>query len=116
MNETTPENTISNASPSSATSSKDLMRFEGEKKSAGVALFLCWICGIFGGHRFYLGRPHGTTMLLITIISFPLCFVVVGFAGLLATWVWMIADLFKVSRWTKEYNTALLAKIQSGQG
>lgn len=92
------------------------MRFENEKKSAGVALFLCWVCGMFGGHRFYLGRPHATTMLVITLVSFPLCFVFIGFAGLLATWIWMIADLFQVSRWTREHNTTLLGKIQSGQG
>ena len=109
MNETPPQ------IPSSP-SSKDLMRFENEKKSAGVALFLCWVVGIFGGHRFYLGRPHAVTMLIITLVSFPLCFVLIGFAGILATWVWMIADLFQVSQWAREHNTALLAKIQSGQG
>ena len=92
------------------------MRFENEKKSAGVAVFLCWVCGIFGGHRFYLGKPHAVTMLVITLISFPLCFVIVGFFGIAATWVWMVVDLFSVSRWTREHNTALLAKIQSGQG
>ena len=92
------------------------MRFENEKKSAGVALFLCWVCGIFGGHRFYLGRPHGVTMLIITLISIPLCFVIIGIFGLIATWIWMFVDLFQVSRWTRERNTALLAKIQTGQG
>lgn len=99
-----------------APSSKDLMRFENEKKSAGVALFLCWVVGIFGGHRFYLGRPHAVTMLVITIVSFPLCFVLIGFLGIIATWIWMFADLFQVSRWTREHNTELLARIQSGQG
>jgi TM2 domain-containing membrane protein YozV len=101
---------------SSGASSKDLMRFESEKKSAGVALFLCWVLGIFGGHRFYMGRPHGATMLIITLVSFPLCFVLIGFASLFAVWIWMVVDLFSVSRWAREYNTALLAKIQSGQG
>ena len=102
------------ASVAPPTNSKDLMQFEGQKKSAGVAIFLCWLCGAFGGHRFYLGRPHGVTMLIITLLSIPLCFVLVGFLGLAATWVWMIVDLFHVSMWTRQYNTALLAKIQSG--
>ena len=92
------------------------MRFENEKRSAGVALFLCWILGGFGAHRFYMGRPHGVTMLIITLLSIPLCFVIIGFFSLFAVWIWVIVDLFSVSRWAREYNTALLAKIQSGQG
>lgn len=91
-----------------------MMRFETEKKSEGVALFLCWVVGIFGGHRFYLGRPHAVTMLVVTLVSFPLCFVVIGFAGLLATWIWMIVDLFSVTKWTKEYNAALMGRMASG--
>ena len=104
--------------PTSAQPSSDvqaMMRFEAEKKSEGVALFLCWVVGIFGGHRFYLGRPHAVTMLVITLISLPLCFVMIGFAGIMATWIWMIVDLFSVTKWAKESNAALMAKITSGQ-
>ena len=101
--------------PSSVPSFNDLMRFERGSKSAGVGLFLCWIVGIFGAHRFYLGRPHGVTMLVITLVSLPLCLVVIGFAGLLATWIWMIVDLFLVSGWVREHNTALWQRIQCGQ-
>jgi TM2 domain-containing membrane protein YozV len=113
MSETPP---VQTTSAPSTPSSKDLIRFENEKKSAGIALILCWVLGIFGGHRFYLGRPHAVTMLVITLVSFPLCIVIIGFVGVLTTWIWMIADLYQVSRWAREYNTALLAKIESGQG
>lgn len=41
---------------------------------------------------------------------------VIVLLGILATLVWMIVDLFSVSKWAREYNTALVAKIQSGQG
>lgn len=92
-----------------------IMRFEAEKKSEGVALFLCWVLGVFGGHRFYLGRPHAVTMLVITIVSIPLCFVLIGCLGLVATWVWMIIDLFSVTKWAKEYNASVMAKITSRQ-
>ena len=109
-----------NAQPSiiSAQPSLDaraMMRFETEKKSAGVALFLCWLLGIFGTHRFYLGRSHAVTMLVISLVSLPLCFVLIGFAGLFATAIWKIVDLFSVSKWTRENNAAVLAKISSGQ-
>ena len=103
------------ATAQKAPDANQLMRFENEKKSAGVALFLCWVLGIFGAHRFYLGRPHGATMLIISLISFLLCLVLVGFVGIIAMWIWMIIDLFSVSRWAKEYNAALLARIQAGQ-
>ena len=92
-----------------------MTRFESEKKSAGVALFLCWVLGAFGAHRFYMGRPSGAVMLIITLLSIPLCLVLIGFLGLFAVWVWVIVDLFSVSGWAREYNTALLMKIQSGQ-
>jgi TM2 domain-containing membrane protein YozV len=101
------------AQPKSDT--RAMMRFEAEKKSEGVALFLCWVVGIFGGHRFYLGRSHAITMLVITLVSFPLCFVIIGFGGIAATWIWMIVDLFSVTKWTKEYNVGVMAKIHSGQ-
>lgn len=109
-----------NAQPSiiSAQPSLDaraMMRFETEKKSDGVALFLCWVLGIFGAHRFYLGRSHAVTMLVISLVSIPLCFVLIGFVGIFATSLWAIIDLFSVSKWAKEHNAAVLAKIGSGQ-
>jgi len=59
MNESSLQIPASNVQ--SAPSSKDLMRFEAEKKSAGVALFLCWVLGVFGAHRFYMGRPQSAS-------------------------------------------------------
>jgi len=118
MNEAPPQDPAAAppVAPPVAPTLKELIRFENEKKSAGVAFLLCWLCGNFGGHRFYLGRPHAATMLLITLISIPLCFVLIGFAGLLATWIWMFVDLLQVVRWTKEHNTALFSKIHAELG
>jgi TM2 domain-containing membrane protein YozV len=98
-----------------APDTNDLIRFEAEKKSAGLAFALCWFLGIWGAHRFYLKRSHGLTMLLTTIVSLPLCFLLVGLAGLGAIWIWMIVDLFSVSGWVRAYNTSLLARITSTQ-
>src|SRR5438128_4060757 len=91
----------------------DLLQFEAERKSAGIAFTLCWIFGIFGGHRFYLGRSHAVTMLVITIVSIPLCLIFVGFAGLLATGVWMVVDLFAVAVWVRADNKVVLSRIAS---
>jgi TM2 domain-containing membrane protein YozV len=96
-------------------SQSEMIRFEAEKKSAGLAFVLCWILGNFGAHRFYMKKPHAVTKLIIMVISIPLCFFCIGYFGVLAMTIWTIVDLFYISGWVKEYNTALLTKIQSGQ-
>jgi TM2 domain-containing membrane protein YozV len=97
-------------------SQSEMIRFEAEKKSAGLAFVLCWILGNFGAHRFYLNKPHAVTKLVITLISIPLILLFcIGYIGILAMSIWTIVDLFYISGWVKEYNTALLTKIQSGQ-
>ncbi len=96
---------------------KDLLRFEAEKKSPGVAFALCCIWGLFGAHRFYMKRTgSAVAMLAITLVSAPLCLVLIGFVGVAAIGIWMIVDLFLVTRWAREYNAALLARITSGCG
>ena len=118
MNESSslpPQMPSSSSSVSQPTDPQHLMRFEAGKKSTGLAFVLCWLFGALGAHRFYLGRPHAVTMLIITIVSVPLCFVIIGFFGLLGVWIWVIVDLFSVSRWVKDYNMALLARLASGQ-
>jgi TM2 domain-containing membrane protein YozV len=107
---------VQTTSAPSAPSSKDLIRFENEKKSAGLAFVLCWVLGIWGAHRFYMKKPHAVTKLVCTLVSIPLCFILVGFLWIIANLIWTFIDLFYISSWVKEYNTALLTKIQSGQG
>jgi TM2 domain-containing membrane protein YozV len=100
------------ATPSNA---NDLLRFENEKKSAALAFILCWFLGIWGAHRFYLGKPYAWLKVIITLVSIPLCFFFIGFFGLFAMWLWMIIDLFYVSRWVRAHNTALLERISAGK-
>ncbi|WP_299372238.1 TM2 domain-containing protein [uncultured Kiloniella sp.] len=40
-----------------------------QEKSMVTAYFLLFISGIFGGHRFYLGRQRSATALLLTTIA-----------------------------------------------
>jgi TM2 domain-containing membrane protein YozV len=97
-------------------SQAQMIRFEAEKKSAGLAFALCWLLGNFGAHRFYLNKPHAVTKLVISLVSIPLILLFcLGYVGILAMTIWTIVDLFHISGWVKEYNTALLTKIQSGQ-
>ncbi len=56
--------------------------FASKKIAAGVCGILL---GSLGIHKFILGYTgEGVTMLLITIVSIPLCLVVIGFLGLTA--------------------------------
>ncbi len=98
-------------------SQEEFLRFQAEKKSPGVALVLCAVWGSFGAHRFYMNRASSAvTMLVISLVSLPLCFVLVGFAGLAAIWIWAIVDLFAVTGWVREHNTHLLAGLAATQG
>ena len=90
-----------------------MIRFEAQKKSAGLAFVLCWLLGNFGAHRFYLNKPHAVTKLVIMLVSIPLIFLFcVGYIGIIAMSIWTIVDLFSISGWVKEYNTALLEQIK----
>ncbi len=62
-------------------------RVTNSSPSAGVAYLLLLFLGVFGAHRFYLGRV-GTaiTQLLLTITIF----------GIFVTFVWLLVDLFLV--------------------
>lgn len=112
MSETPPQ--VTQSSPSSF-SQAEMIRFEAQKKSAGLAFVLCWVLGMWGAHRFYMKKPHAVTKLVCTLISIPLCFILIGFIWIMANGIWTFIDLFYISGWVKEYNTALLTKIQSGQ-
>ena len=96
-------------------SQSEMIRFEADKKSAGAAFVLCLFLGNFGAHRFYMNKPYAVLKLILMIISIPLCFICIGYIGVLAMAIWSLVDLFYISGWVKEHNTALLAKIQSGQ-
>ena len=59
-------------------------RIANEKPSTGVAYLLCLFFGVFGAHRFYLGRKGSAiTMLVLSITIF----------GLLISGPWAFIDL-----------------------
>ena len=93
---------------------EDLRRFEQERKSAGTALFLCLIFGVFGAHRFYLHRPLAQTMLIITGVLLLLRFFGTDFGVIFLMWLWSLLDLASVYGWVKEHNAQLLQDIQYG--
>lgn len=65
-----------------------------EPKTFGLAFVLWWFLGVFGGHRFYLDRPHAKMMLILGITV----------VGLAVTAVWALVDVFSLGKWVEESN------------
>jgi TM2 domain-containing membrane protein YozV len=87
-----------------------MMLYDANKKSATVAYALWFFLGMFGAHRFYLDRSgSGVAQLLITIMSWILMFVVVGFFSLAAVALWVLVDAFMIPDWVREHNNRLIA-------
>jgi TM2 domain-containing membrane protein YozV len=89
-----------------------MMRYDANKSSAGVAYLLLIFFGIFGAHRFYLGRSgSAAAMLIIFIASFVLSFVFVGFVGFIVLATWVFVDLFLIPGIVAEHNNRLIADL-----
>lgn len=73
-------------------------RITNEGKSLVAGFLFWWLFGIFGGHRFYLGKTGtAVTMLICT-------FTLIGF---FVTLTWMIVDIFLMPDMIREYNRNL---------
>lgn len=89
-----------------------MVAFESRKKSMGLAYLLWWLTGSFGGHRFYLGRTgSATAMLCITLTSFVLMFVLIGFFTIFISAVWALVDAFQIPRWVREHNAEVARSL-----
>lgn len=89
-----------------------MMFYDANKKSVGVAYALWFFLGFVGGHRFYLNRASSAAaMLCITIVSWFLTVILIGFAGLLAVGIWMLVDAFTIPDWVREHNNRLIAGL-----
>jgi TM2 domain-containing membrane protein YozV len=61
-------------------------------KSRLATALLALFFGAFGVHRLYAGRKWGIPMLIIGLISIPLCFVLIGFIPLGIFSIWSFID------------------------
>lgn len=85
-----------------------LLHYQAHCKSAGLAFALCFFLGPLGAHRFYAGKTgSAVTMLVISLVSFPLCFFLIGFVGVFVVLIWVLMDAFSVTDWIRDHNSRL---------
>ena len=81
---------------------RQMMHYDANKKSAGVAFALWFFLGIVGGHRFYMGRiGSGIVMILLDITI----------VGIIITVIWSLVDAFCIPGWVRDYNNRLIASM-----
>lgn len=95
-----------------ASDARRYMLYDANKKSVLVAYLLWFLLGVLGAHRFYLGRTSSAVaMLLISLVSFPLMLVAVGFVTWFAVIVWAVIDLFLIPGIVREFNERLAVDL-----
>lgn len=66
-------------------------------KSKAAAALLCFFLGVFGIHRFYLGRiGSGVAQLILFILSSILLWVGVGVVTYLILGIWVVIDFILI--------------------
>lgn len=74
------------------------------EKSLSLAYVLLFLLGIFGAHRFYLGK-YGTavTQLVLTILGFLTAFFTFGLL-IWIVFIWVLIDIYHVYQIIKQQN------------
>ena len=66
-------------------------------KSKVAAALLSFFLGMFGIHRFYLGRVgSGAAMLILTIVGWLTTGIIVGMVLLFVVGIWDVIDFFRI--------------------
>ncbi|GAB2873385.1 hypothetical protein GCM10027093_06170 [Paraburkholderia jirisanensis] len=91
---------------------REMMMYDAQKKSLGVAYLLWFFLGSLGAHRFYAGRiVTAIVQLLLTLVGIGTMligvgYLVVGFVGL-----WVLVDAFLLPGIIRTHNLALANRL-----
>lgn len=105
--------TPTNAGTLARRDAQAMMRYDANKRSAGVAYLLLFVLGGFGAHRFYLKRTKSAfAMLAVVAVSVALLWVGIGYLGAVVLCTWELVDLFLIPGMTRDYNNKLIANLE----
>jgi TM2 domain-containing membrane protein YozV len=89
-----------------------MMRYDANKKSVIVAYLLWFFLGMFGVHRFYLGRwISGLILLLFTLVAGALYVILVGMVLMAIPGLWWLIDALLIPGMTRSYNNELVDEV-----
>jgi TM2 domain-containing membrane protein YozV len=85
----------------------NLMVYDANKKSTGVAYLLFFFLGGLGIHRFYAGyKGTGAAILVLTLLWIPTAGITAIVAG-----IWLLVDLFLIPSLVRKKNAALIQSL-----
>ena len=92
---------------------RDMMMYDAQKKTLGVAYLLWFFLGSLGGHRFYAGKT-GTAIaqLLLTLTGCCTMFVGIGFVLLGCVAVRVLIDAFLLPGIIRTFNLSLASQFR----
>lgn len=91
---------------------REMMLYDAQKKSVGVAYLLWLFLGTLGGHRFYVGRKATAIIqLLLTIVGGCTAFIGIGFAIIGCVGLWVLIDAFLLPGIVRSFNLALASRL-----
>lgn len=91
-----------------------MVEYDTNKRTASVAYLYLLFLGVFGAHRFYLGRKgSGSVMLILSFVGFLLLATQdqIGLICLLVVGLWLIIDFFNISKMTRTFNQQLAYRL-----
>ncbi len=91
-----------------------MMVYDANKKSMLVAYLLWLLLGLCGAHRFYMGKWFtGLLMLGMSLFSFVMMFILVGYFTIVVPALWALVDLLLIPGWVSRHNSRLISGLDT---
>lgn len=92
--------------------SHQMMMYDAQKKSLGVAYLLWFFLGSLGAHRFYAGKTGSAILqLMVWLVGWGTLIVGVGFVVLAIAGIWLLIDAFLLPGIIRTHNILLAGRI-----
>ena len=110
---TFPGDTTMASDLSRTTDADRMMRYDANRKSVLIAYLLWFFLGLFGLHRFYLGRTGtGLGMLALHGVSWVLAIVLIGYLGFAVLGLWWLVDALLIPGMARSHNNRLADSLR----